>query len=200
MNNVATVASRKFENGERRDYGGPDELARCSRAPRRRSRQCSATSARTRTGCCTTASRARAGARGNVALLGDRRAPDPAVPRAGRMHGDRGCGGALGLLEKAGDVGAALAAYERERYLRTARVTITSRIFGDISTRTADARDLRNTTRAENARNLLGDSTGCNRGIESLKGRPVDQACGYWSSGCRFSCARPSRRRRRRTR
>src|SRR2546430_15731831 len=25
MNNVATVASRKFESGERQDYGGPDE-------------------------------------------------------------------------------------------------------------------------------------------------------------------------------
>ncbi len=27
MNNVATVASRRFENGERQDYGGPEELA-----------------------------------------------------------------------------------------------------------------------------------------------------------------------------
>jgi salicylate hydroxylase len=51
-----------------------------------------------------------------------------------------------GLLHKAGDeVAAALQAFEKERYLRTARVTITSRWAGDFLFHAdGGSRDLRN--------------------------------------------------------
>ncbi len=72
-----------------------------------------------------------------------------------------------GLLEKAGsEVAAALAAYEKERYLRTARVTITSRIFGDIIHANGGARDLRNHLLAQRTPETFWEVDWLYRGIE----------------------------------
>jgi len=73
-----------------------------------------------------------------------------------------------GLLANAGsDVGAALAAYEKERYLRTARVTITSRIFGDIIHADGGSRDLRNHLLAQRTPETFWEIDWLYRGIEA---------------------------------
>ncbi len=48
------------------------------------------------------------------------------------------------LAQAGSDINAALLAYEKERYYRTARVQITARIFGEIIHCAGGARDLRN--------------------------------------------------------
>ena len=73
-----------------------------------------------------------------------------------------------GLLHKAGDdVAAALQAYEKERYLRTARVTITSRIFGDIIHADGGGRDLRNHLLAQRTPDTVWEIDWLYRGIEA---------------------------------
>jgi len=145
MNNVATVASRKFENGERRDYGGPGSspevfarthAARTGDARLRRQGQ--------ELVCCTTASRGLAWTRATSRLAGRCRASHPAITGPGWPAWRSRTGGASGKLERRGRRRCALRAYEQERYLRTARVTITFAIFGDIIHANGGARDLRN--------------------------------------------------------
>jgi len=71
-------------------------------------------------------------------------------------------------LEKAGkDVGAALAAYEKERYLRAIRVPITSRIFGDIIHADGGARDLRNHLLSQRTPETFWEVDWLYRGIEA---------------------------------
>ena len=62
---------------------------------------------------------------------------------------------------------ATLAAYERERYLRTARVTITSRIFGDIIHADGGGRDLRNHLLAQRTPETFWEIDWLYRGIEA---------------------------------
>jgi len=169
MNNVATVASRKFENGERKDYGGPDELA--------------AVFSRT-----TPAVQAMLGyvgkdknwmlhdreprpgwTRGNVALLGDAAHPTLQYLAQGACMAIEDSVVLSGLLQKAGDdVAAALQAYEKERYLRTARVTITSRYLGDfIFHADGGERDLRNHLLAQRTPETFSEVDWLYGGIEA---------------------------------
>jgi 2-polyprenyl-6-methoxyphenol hydroxylase-like FAD-dependent oxidoreductase len=66
-----------------------------------------------------------------------------------------------GLLQKAADeVGAALQVYEKERYLRVARVTVTPRIFGDIIHADGGGRDYTKASTWASASGLLFDGSG----------------------------------------
>ncbi len=91
MNNVATIASHRYARGEK-DCGGPDELAEMFAALR----PARAADARLRRqGAQLGAARSPAGidlVEGQRDAARRRRAPHAAIPRAGRLHGDRGRG------------------------------------------------------------------------------------------------------------
>lgn len=145
MNNVATFNSPRFAAGQKNDFGGPEELMEmyskttahvqdllsyigkdknwilCDREPR---------------GDWT---------RGNVTLLGDAAHPTLQYLAQGAVMAMED---AVVLADKlslpGAQIGAALTSYQDDRYLRTARVQITSRIFGEIMHARGGARDLRN--------------------------------------------------------
>ena len=171
MNNVATVASRKFENGERRGLRRPGRArrsvlahhaARAGDARLRRQGQ-ELGAARPRAAPGLDARQGRAARR--------RRAPDAAVPRSRRVHGDRGRGGALRHARRSAGERTIAARRCRptssERYLRTARVTITSRIFGDIIHADGGSRDLRNHLLAQRTPETFWEIDWLYRGIEA---------------------------------
>lgn len=69
------------------------------------------------------------------------------------------------LAQAAGDIPAGLLAYRDERYLRTARVQITSRIFGQIMHARGGARDLRNHLMSKRDPENFGEIDWLYRGI-----------------------------------
>ncbi len=145
MNNVATVASERFERGERQDFGGPDELAEAFSRTTPHVRDMLSYVGTDKNWVLHDREPMPGWTRGNVTLLGDAGHPTLQYLAQGACMAIEDAVVLSGKLEQAGaDVNAALLAYERERYLRTARVTITSRIFGDIIHCRGAARDLRN--------------------------------------------------------
>jgi salicylate hydroxylase len=145
MNNVATVASRKFESGERRDYGGPDELAEVFSRTTPHVQEMLGYVGKDKNWVLHDREPRPGWTRGNVALLGDAAHPTLQYLAQGACMAIEDAVVISGLIAKAGNgIAAALAEYEKQRYLRTARVTITSRIFGDIIHADGGARDLRN--------------------------------------------------------
>src|SRR5207247_9705745 len=145
MNNVATDASRKSENGERQDYGGPDELMEVFSRTTPQVQEMLGYVGKDKNWVLHDREPRSGWTRGIVALLGDAAHPTLQYLAQGACMAIEDAVVLSGLLEKAGsEVAAALRAYEQERYLRTARVTITSRIFGDIIHASGGPRDLRN--------------------------------------------------------
>jgi salicylate hydroxylase len=145
MNNVATVASERFERGERQNFGGPDELADAFSRTTPHVRDMLSYVGTDKNWVLHDREPMPGWTRGNVTLLGDAGHPTLQYLAQGACMAIEDAVVLSGKLEQAGaDVNAALLAYERERYLRTARVTITSRIFGDIIHCRGAARDLRN--------------------------------------------------------
>jgi 3-hydroxybenzoate 6-monooxygenase len=146
MNNVATVASRKFENGERRNYGGPDELADVFSRTTPSVQEMFGYVGKDKNWVLHDREPRPGWTRGNVALLGDAAHPTLQYLAQGACMAIEDAVVLSGLLAKAGrEVAAALEAYEKERYLRTARVTITSRWAGDFLFHAdGGSRDLRN--------------------------------------------------------
>jgi 3-hydroxybenzoate 6-monooxygenase len=146
MNNVATVASRKFENGERRNYGGPDELAEVFSRTTPSVQEMFGYVGKDKNWVLHDREPRPGWTRGNVALLGDAAHPTLQYLAQGACMAIEDAVVLSGLLAKAGrEVAAALEAYEKERYLRTARVTITSRWAGDFLFHAdGGSRDLRN--------------------------------------------------------
>ena len=167
MNNVATVASRKFENGERRDYGGPDELAEVFSRTTPHVQEMLGYVGKDKNWVLHDREPRPGWTRGNVALLGDAAHPTLQYLAQGACMAIEDAVVLSGKLEKAGSgVDAALRAYELERYLRTARVTITSRIFGDIIHANGGARDLRNHLLAQRTPETFWEVDWLYRGIE----------------------------------
>jgi 2-polyprenyl-6-methoxyphenol hydroxylase-like FAD-dependent oxidoreductase len=145
MNNVATVASRRFENGERQSYGGPDELAEVFSRTTPQVQEMLGYVGKDKNWVLHDREPRPGWTRGNVALLGDAAHPTLQYLAQGACMAIEDAVVISGVIAKAGNgIAAALAEYERQRYLRTARVTITSRIFGDIIHADGGARDLRN--------------------------------------------------------
>jgi len=169
MNNVATVASRKFENGERRDYGGPDELAEVFSKTTPHVQEMLGYVRKDRNWVLHDREPRPGWTRGNVALLGDAAHPALQYLAQGACMAIEDAVVLSGKLAKAGsDVGAALAAYEKERYLRTARVTITSRFLGDhLFHPDGGARDLRNHLLAQRTPETFWEMDWLYRGIEA---------------------------------
>jgi len=145
MNNVATIDSPRFAAGHKNDFGGPEELLEmfshttpqvqamlsyigkdknwvlCDREPRPD------------------------WSRGNATLLGDAAHPTLQYLAQGAVMAMEDAVVLAEKLDAAGaDIPAALLAYQEARYLRTARVQLTSRIHGQIMHARGGARDLRN--------------------------------------------------------
>ncbi|HZE11692.1 MAG TPA: FAD-dependent monooxygenase [Burkholderiales bacterium] len=172
MNNVATVSSRKFEDGERRDYGGPEELAEVFSRTTPQVQEMLGYVGKDKNWVLHDREPRAGWTRGNVALLGDAAHPTLQYLAQGACMAIEDSVVLSGLLEKAlakgsGDVAAALQAYEKERYLRTARVTITSRIFGDIIHADGGSRDLRNHLLAQRTPDTFWEIDWLYRGIEA---------------------------------
>jgi 3-hydroxybenzoate 6-monooxygenase len=149
MNNVATVVSRKFEHGEREHYGGPDELMEVFSRTTPHVQEMLTYVGKDKNWVLHDREPNPGWVKGNVCLLGDAAHPtlqylaqgacmaiEDAVVVSARIAG--ALEGAAGAME------AALAAYRDERYLRTARVSVTARLFGAIIHCDAGTRDLRN--------------------------------------------------------
>jgi salicylate hydroxylase len=103
-----------------------------------------------------------------VALLGDAAHPTLQYLAQGACMAIEDGVVLSGLLARAGsEVAQALAEYEKQRYLRTARVTITSRIFGDIIHADGGGRDLRNHLLAQRTPDTFWEIDWLYRGIEA---------------------------------
>jgi len=168
MNNVATVASRKFENGERQNYGGADELMEVFSRTTPAVQEMLSYVGKDKNWVLHDREPRPGWTRGNVALLGDAAHPTLQYLAQGACMAIEDAVVLSGLIAKAGNgVAAALAEYEKQRYLRTARVTVTSRIFGAIIHADAGSRDLRNHLLAQRTPETFWEIDWLYRGIEA---------------------------------
>jgi len=168
MNNVATVASRKFENGERQNYGGADELMEVFSRTTPAVQEMLSYVGKDKNWVLHDREPRPGWTRGNVALLGDAAHPTLQYLAQGACMAIEDAVVLSGLIAKAGNgVAAALAEYEKQRYLRTARVTVTSRIFGAIIHADAGSRDLRNHLLAQRTPDTFWEIDWLYRGIEA---------------------------------
>lgn len=168
MNNVATVVSGKFEQGERESYGGPDELAEVFSRATPHVQEMLSYVGRDMNWVLQDREPRRGWTRGKIALLGDAAHPTLQYLAQGACMAMEDGVVISAKLAQAGAAGipAALAAYEEERYLRTARVTITSRIFGDIIHCDGGARDLRNALLAKRDPNSSWETDWLYKGVQ----------------------------------
>lgn len=168
MNNVATVVSGKFARGERRDYGGPDELTGVFSHTTPQVQEMLGYVGKDKNWVLHDRDPRPGWTRGRVTLLGDAAHPTLQYLAQGAcMAIEDAVVLSRKLEEAAGDVAAALQSYENERYLRTARVQITSRIFGEIFHAQGGARDLRNHLLAQRTPDTFWEFDWLHRGIEA---------------------------------
>jgi 3-hydroxybenzoate 6-monooxygenase len=144
MNNVATVSSRRFRRGEK-DFGGWDELEDVFSRADPRVRDMLRYFGRDRNWVLHDREPVTNWTRGRVTLLGDAAHPTLQYLAQGA---NMAIEDAVVLAEKVtaadGDYGRAFIAYQGERMNRTARVTLSSRFFGDYIHADGGARELRN--------------------------------------------------------
>ncbi len=145
LNNVATVVSNKFRNGGRTDFGGPDELQEVFSRTTPRVRDMLSYVGTDKNWVLHDREPVPNWTRGNVSLLGDAAHPTLQYLASGAVMAiEDGVVLSRTMAESPGDINGALVRYQEARYLRTARVQLTSRIFGDIIHANGGARDLRN--------------------------------------------------------
>ena len=144
MNNVATVASRRFRPGAT-EFGTPDELVETFAQTTPSVRDMLSYVGKDKNWVLHDRDPMPGWTRGRVTLLGDAAHPTLQYLAQGACMAIEDAVVLAALLSEAGsDVNSALVAYEKARYLRTARVQITARIFGEIIHCAGGARDLRN--------------------------------------------------------
>ena len=144
MNNVATIASRRFARGEK-DAGAPDELEEMFARMDPHVRDMLRYVSRERNWVLHDREPASNWSRGRVTLLGDAAHPTLQYLAQGAQMAIED---AVVLAEKVGasggDFEAAFVAYQDERMNRSARVVLSSRFFGEVFHADAGARLLRN--------------------------------------------------------
>jgi salicylate hydroxylase len=145
MNNVATVSSRRFRQGEHRNFGGPDELDEVFSRADPRVRDMLRYISRDRSWVLHDREPVTNWSRGRATLLGDAAHPTlQYLAQGANMAIEDG----VVLAEKVAAAGAdfprAFLAYQRERLNRTARVVLSSRFFGEYIHVDGGARELRN--------------------------------------------------------
>ena len=144
MNNVATIASRRFRRGEQ-NAGAPDELeemfARTHQGVRENLRYVS----RERNWVLHDREPATNWTQGRVTLLGDAAHPTlQYLAQGAQMAIEDGVVLAEKVAAAGEDYNRAFLAYQRERMNRTARVVLSSRFFGEYIHVDGGARELRN--------------------------------------------------------
>jgi len=145
MNNVATFHSPKFQAGNKTDFGGPEELMQMYSPTTAHVQDLLSYIGRDKNWILCDREPRPDWTRGNVALLGDAAHPTLQYLAQGAvMAMEDSVVLAEQLAKPSVEIPAALKAYQEARYLRTARVQITSRIFGEIMHARGGARDLRN--------------------------------------------------------
>ncbi len=144
MNNVATIASRRFRRGAQ-DAGAPDELDELFAATHPKVRDMLRYVSRERNWALHDRDPVTNWSRGSVTLLGDAAHPTLQYLAQGAQMAIED---AVVLAEKVAaageDYSRAFLAYQRERMNRTARVVLSSRFFGEWFHVDAGARELRN--------------------------------------------------------
>ncbi|HSC96187.1 MAG TPA: FAD-dependent monooxygenase [Burkholderiales bacterium] len=144
MNNVATVASRRFRRGER-DFGGWDELEEVFTRAEPRVRDMLRYFARDRNWVLHDREPVTNWSRGRATLLGDAAHPTlQYLAQGANMAIEDGVVLAEKVAAAGDDFGRAFLAYQRERMNRTARVVLSSRFFGEYIHADGGARELRN--------------------------------------------------------
>lgn len=145
MNNVAVIESRKFKRGERETWGDAAELDEIFAGTVPIVRSMLAHVGRDRNWVLVDREPISNWSRGRATLLGDAAHPTLQYLAQGACMAIED---ACVLAEKVGASGdhfeAAFLAYQQERYLRCARVVLTSRVFGGICHAGGTARELRN--------------------------------------------------------
>ena len=164
-NLVAVFHSDHYEEGWNAEGAKPTSCGSTSRGQRAGGAcACSSASRPGACGCCATASRSRTGRKGRVTLLGDAAHPMLQYLAQGACMATED---AVTLAEKVAaqpdDLPAAFHAYVQERYLRTARVQIMARVYGDFYHARGPARTARHGGRARRR---------CYDGIAWLYGGP----------------------------
>lgn len=144
VNNVATVVSQAFRTGEK-DYGDAQELARTFAGASEAVQEMLGHVEKDRGWMLYDRDPVPGWSRGRVTLLGDAAHPTLQYMAQGAcMSIEDAVVLAQNLSNANGDVAAALLAYEKARYLRTARLQLSARIFGEIIHCGGGARDVRN--------------------------------------------------------
>ena len=144
MNNVATIASQRFKRGLA-DWGGVDELMEIFARTTAHVQEMLGYVGKDKNWILHDRDPRPGWTRGNVTLLGDAAHPTLQYLAQGAcMAIEDAVVLSAKLAKSGGATHAALTDYEKERYLRTARVPITSRIFGEIIHCDGGTRDVRN--------------------------------------------------------
>ncbi len=169
MNNVATVVSPRFARGERENYGGPDELMQVFSRTTPHVREMLAYVGTDKNWVLHDRDPLPGWTRGRVTLLGDAAHPTLQYLAQGACMAIEDAVVLSRTLAAAapGGIAAALAAYEKERYLRAIRVPITARLFGEIIHCDGGARDLRNQLMAQRTPETFWEVDWLYRGIEA---------------------------------
>jgi len=142
MNNVATIVSKRFRRGEK-DAGAPDELQETFARADPHVRELLKYVSRERNWVLHDREPVTNWSKGRVTLLGDAAHPTLQYLAQGAQMAIED---AVVLAEKVAshDFAEAFLAYQRERMNRTARVVLSSRVFGEVLHADGGARELRN--------------------------------------------------------
>ena len=144
MNNVATVSSRRFRQGEK-DFGGWDELEEAVSLSAPPVRDMLRYFQRERNWVLHDRDPVTNWTRGRATLLGDAAHPTlQYLAQGANMAIEDGVVLAEKVAAADGDYGRAFLAYQSERMNRTARVVLSSRFFGEYFHVDGGARELRN--------------------------------------------------------
>ena len=145
MNNVATVSSRRFRRGERKDFGGWDELEEVFSRTDPRVREMLRYFGRDRNWVLHDRDPVTHWTRGRATLLGDAAHPTlQYLAQGANMAIEDGVVLAEKVAAAGDDFDRAFLAYQRSRMNRTARVVLSSRFFGEYFHADGGARELRN--------------------------------------------------------
>ncbi|MFM9966954.1 MAG: FAD-dependent monooxygenase [Burkholderiales bacterium] len=146
MNNVATFHSPSFFAGNKTDFGGAEELLEAYAKTTPHVQDMLSYIGKDKNWILCDREPRPDWTRGKVTLLGDAAHPTLQYLAQGAVQAMED---AVVLADQlalagAGGINAALLAYQEARYLRTTRIVITSRIFGEIFHARGGGRDLRN--------------------------------------------------------
>ena len=144
MNNVATIASRRFRRGER-EFGGPEELEEIFSRTAAEVRDNLRYVSRDRNWILHDRDPVTNWSKGRATLLGDAAHPTlQYLAQGANMAIEDGVVLAEKVAAAGDDYGRAFLAYQRERMNRSARVVLSSHFFGEYFHAGGGARELRN--------------------------------------------------------